>query len=440
MRKMPRIMPFVATVLAAFAAFAGAIEVAQDHADALYRTGEDATFKVTVKGDDGEVLKSGEAAWTLDNFGTVKFASGKANLADGNPFSVKGKMDTEGFLRLQVRSGTNSVIWSVGYDVEKIRQSEPRPADFDEYWTSEKARLEREVPLDPKMTLDERLSNKAYDCYRVNFATFNGKRVYGFMSVPKDKSKAPFRVRVHVPGAGAGVVSLGTSADEIHLAMNVHTFEPKETIEEQSAQMSIQNAELAERYGLPNRKAYCSLAGIGESREDYWYHDVMLGINRAVDWVCARPDVDLSQITYFGSSQGGGFGLFLCYLNPHFTKALVAVCAITGHYGYRQGRQNGWPNLIAGQAEEKRAAAERNAAYYDGVNFAYGIKTPIRFIVGLADTVCPPPDVYAAYNVCPSKDKWIQNAIGSGHNWYPWHEQNARKPGEFNFSVWLRSK
>lgn len=436
MRKMTTLM----SAFAAIAAFAATIEVEQDRADALYRTGDEATFAVTVKGDDGAPLKSGTATWTLDNFGSKKFASGRTDLAEGNPFNVKGRMDEAGFLRLQVHSGTNSVVWSVGYDVEKIRQNEPRPADFDEYWTSEKARLEREVPLDPKMTLDERLSTKTYNCYRVNFATFGGKRVYGFMAVPKDSSKAPFRVRVNVPGAGPGVVSAGTGADEIHLVMNVHTFEPKATHEEQRAQMLLQNAVLAERFGLPNRNAYCSIAGIGESREDYWYHDVMLGINRAVDWVCARPDVDLSQITYFGSSQGGGFGLFLCYLNRHFTKALVAVCAITGHYGYRQGRQNGWPNLISGQAEGKRAAAERNAAYYDGVNFAYGIRTPIRFIVGLADTVCPPPDVYAAYNVCPSKDKWIQNAIGSGHNWYPWHEQNARKPGEFNFSVWLRSK
>lgn len=437
MRKMMTLMP----AFAAIAAFAATIEVEQDRADALYRTGDEATFAVTVKGDDGAPLKSGTATWSLDNFGSKKFASGNTDLAESNPFKVKGRMDEEGFLRLQVRSGTNSVVWGVGYDVEKIRQNEPRPADFDEYWTSEKARLEREVPLDPKMTLDERLSTKTYNCYRVNFATFGGKRVYGFMAVPKDSSKAPFRVRVNVPGAGPGAVSAGTGDDEIHLVMNVHTFDPKATHEEQKAQMQLQNAALAEKYGLPERNAYsCSIAGIGESREDYWYHDVMLGINRAVDWVCARPDVDLSQVTYFGSSQGGGFGLFLSYLNSHFTKSFVAVCAITGHYGYRQKRMNGWPNLIARQSADKRAAAERYAAYFDGVNFAYGIKSPIRFIVGFADMACAPADVYAAYNVCRSKDKGIINAIGSGHNWYPWHSQNAKKPGGFNFDVWLRTK
>ena len=423
------------TVLAAFAA---KIEISQNHADALYRTGEETVFTVSVKDDSGNLLKDGNAKWSLDNFGSIKYSSGQADLAKGNPFTVKGRMDEEGFLRLNVKSGTNSLLWAVGYDVEKIRQSEPCPADFDSYWASEKARLEREVPLDPKMTRDAKLSNKVYDCYRVNFATFNGKRVYGFLSVPTDKSKAPFRVRVTVPGAGPGVVSCGTQPDEITLAMNVHTFEPEATQEAQREHMKRQNRALAEKFGLANKGAYCSLAGISSSREDYWYHDVMLGINRAVDWVCARPDVDLTQVTYTGSSQGGGFGLFLNYLNSHFTKAFVAVCAITGHYGFRQKRQNGWPRLIDGQPD--RAAAEKNAAYFDGVYFAARIKHPIRFIVGFADTTCPPAAVYAAYNVCPSKDKYIVNAIGSGHSWSKWQRENVGKPGWMSFDKWLRTK
>jgi cephalosporin-C deacetylase-like acetyl esterase len=437
---MNKIISTVAAVGAALAANAARIEIAQDHADALYKAGEEATFTVTVKDDAGALLKSGLASWTLDNFGLKKIAKGKADLAAGNPFTVKGKMDEEGFLRIRVNAYTNSVVWGVGYDVEKIRQNEPCPADFDAYWTAEKARLEREVPLDPKMTLDEKRSTAVYSCYRVNFATFNGKRVYGFMCVPKDASKAPFRVRVSVPGAGPGVTSAGTNPNEIYLVMNVHTFEPEGTRDEQQAHMKRQNAALAEKYDLPNKTSYCSNAGIAESREDYWYHDVMLGINRAVDWVCARPDVDLAQVTYTGSSQGGGFGLFLTYLNGHFTKSFVAVCAITGHFGYKQGREAGWPKLISNQRPGKRAVAERNAAYFDGVNFAARIKSPIRFIVGFSDQTCPPADVYAAYNVCPSKDKAIVNAIGSPHGWGEWYSKNRGKPGWIDFDGWLRSK
>ena len=422
-----------------YAAFAVKIDISQDHADALYRAGEEAVFTVAVKDDGGALLKSGEARWTLDNFGTVELGSGDVKLADGNPFTVRGKMDADGFLRLRVKTAAKSIVWGVGYDVEKIRQSEPCPPDFDAYWTSEKARLEREVPLDPKMALDETISTDVYNCYRVSFATFNGKRVYGFLSVPKDASAAPFRVRVKVPGAGAGAIYARTVPGEITLAMNVHTFEPKATYEEQGEAMRQQNAALAERFGLPDKDAYCSLAGIAESREEYFFHDVMLGINRAVDWVCARPDVDLANVSYSGTSQGGGFGLFLNYLNAHFTKAFVAVCAMTGHYGHRQNRDDGWPKLIAGQQPEKRAAAEHNAAYFDGVNFAARVKTPIRFLVSFADMTCPPADVYAAYNACPSKDKAIVNAIGSGHSWFDWHARSLRRPDGFDYEKCLRA-
>ena len=72
--------------------------------------------------------------------------------------------------------------------------------------------------------------------------------------------------------------------------------------------------------------------------------------------------------------------------------------------------------------------------------FAARIKHPIRFIVGFADVTCPPAAVYAAYNVCPSKDKHIVHAIGSGHGWYKWHKENRGKPGWMDFNEWLRAK
>ena len=74
------------------------------------------------------------------------------------------------------------------------------------------------------------------------------------------------------------------------------------------------------------------------------------------------------------------------------------------------------------------------------MNFAARIKTPIRFIVGFADQTCPPADVYAAYNVCPAKDKAIVNAIGSPHGWHSWYSKNKGTPGFIDFNAWLRTK
>ena len=414
------------------------IVVTQDREGALYAAGEQAKFSVSVVDDAGVPLKDGSARWTLDNFGTEKVANGQAALAEGNPFSVTGTLAKSGFLRLRVRSGTNSVAWSVGYDVDRIRQDGTRPSDFDCYWRGEQQRLRREVPLDPTCEKVETQSRGRWDVFRISFRTFNGKRVWGFMSVPKDRTQAPFRTRVRICDAGPGAIGpWEANADEVTVTMNVYCFEPGTTGEEQTRRREAMNAEQKAKYGTDRY----STSGIGESREDYYFHDAMLGIDRAVDWLAERPEVDRTRMYYFGSSQGGGFGLYVNYLNGNFAKACFAVPACTGHYGHLQGRQDGWPNLIAAQPEAKRAAAEKFAAYFDGVHFAAGIHRPVRFIVGFSDQTCPPPDVYAAFNACASADKAIVNCVGAGHcEFNAWIKANKGKPSWLDHNAWLRDE
>ena len=424
--------------LAAGIVRADRIVVTQDRESALYAAGEEARFSVSVVDDAGQPRKDGSARWTLDNFGTEKVADGQESLAAGNPFTVTGTLAKPGFLRLKVDSGTNSAVWSVGYDVDRIRQDGTRPSDFDCYWRGEQQRLRREVPLDPTCEKVEAQSRGRWDVFKVSFRTFNAKRVWGFMSVPKDRSKAPFRTRVRICDACAGAIGpWEANADEVTVTMNVFDYEPATTNEEQKRRHAEKNAELKAKYGTGRY----SVSGIGESREDYYFHDAMLGIDRAIDWLAERPEVDRTRMYYFGSSQGGGFGLYVTYLNGNFSKACFAVPACTGHYGHLQGRQDGWPGLIAAQPEAKRKAAERFAAYFDGVHFAAGIHRPVRFLVGFADQTCPPPDVYAAFNACVSKDKAIVNCVGSGHcGFNDWVRTNEGKPSWLDYNAWLRDE
>ena len=429
-----------ALAVAGFASvWANQVKVEQDRVSALYVAGETATFRVRITDDGGEALTNGVATWTLDNFGTVKVAEGTADLATGNPFVVRGKLDEPGFLRLTVRSGKASAVWSVGYDVGGIRQDEPRPVDFDAYWAGERARLRREVPLDPRCEKVERLSTADWMAYRISFATFNAKRVWGFMTVPT-KGRPPFRCRVRICDAGGGATGpWDVNADEVTVTLDVLCFEPGRTGEEQAQRLRELNAALVAKHGLKSGSSPYAAAGIGDSREDYFFHDALCGLDRAIDWLAERPEIDPRNLVYYGSSQGGGFGLYVNYLNPRFARAVIVVPAATGHYGFRQNRQDGWPGLLDRQPPEKRAAAEKYAAYFDGVNFAAGIRTPVRFIVGFSDTTCPPPDVYAAYNACPSADKAIVNCIGAGHcGCLDWLKRNPGAPTWIDHAAWLR--
>jgi len=200
----------------------------------------------------------------------------------------------------------------------------------------------------------------------------------------------------------------------IYLVMNVHPFEPAADADGQKKLYAEQDQRLLAQYGAPR---YCQ-AGAAR-RETYFYYRVILGINRAVNWLAARPDVDKSRFTYGGTSQGGGFGFILLGLNRNFTKGVIHVPAITDLLGFQAGRDSGWPKLIENVRPEDKEAAIKTAPYFDGAHFAARITCPVRVSVGFIDETCPPAAVYAGYNALKVKDKAIAHGLGMPHRVFP---------------------
>lgn len=417
--RMPR--GVVLAALTPLAAFGATYKVDLDRADGVYRCGEAATFTVRLLSTNGLSAVDNPCA-KLDNFGAIAMTNLAFDVtATGVEFTVSGTLREPGFLRLSLPptkgGGSDPFVFSAGFEPEKIAKGSPSPADFDEFWAAARARLAREVPLDAQMTRVPERSTDKFDFYRISFATF-GRRVHGYMSIPTDKSKAPFPVDFGVCAAGFGkwTNDMAGDADSIRVQFGVYPFEPDWKWMEKgiTAKYKAMDADLKSRYGAPR---YCQ-AGIAESREDYFFYPVVLGIDRAVDWVAARPDVDCSRFRYQGTSQGGGFGFYLCGLNRKFTCAAFYVPALTDTMGYLAGRQSGWPQIVENNSgtPERRAAAEKWAPYFDGANFASRIKCPVRVAVGFSDTTCPPCAVYAAYNEIKVADKAIGNGIGMTHS------------------------
>ena len=390
--------------------------VKADKADCMYRCGEEATFTVTAVDKQGNPVSAGLVNAVVDNFGPKTQAQEKIDLSQQNPFSMKGRMMEPGFLRIRLGGkDCKNQSFGVAYEPTKLEKGSPSPADFDAFWAAARARLAREIPLDAQVVRVPERCTKDFDFFRISFATF-GRRVYGYMSVPTDKSLAPYPVDFQVAAAGFGgwTNNMGGKKDAISVFFSVYPFEPHWDWEKLGLKKKYDelNESTKEKYGV----GYAT-SGITESREDYFFYPVLLGIDRAVDWVAARPDVDRMHFRYQGTSQGGGFGFYLTGLNHVFTRAAFYVPAITDTMGYLKGRQSGWPSIVESNSAtpEKRAAAEKNAPYFDGANFAARIQCPVRVAVGFADTTCAPCAVYAAYNAIPVKDKGIVHGIGMTH-------------------------
>ena len=403
------------TAWSAASAVAAGLEftIANDHTNLIYKVGEEAAFTVTAT-TGGVAVADGLVDVTLDNFGPNVQLSNRVDLARGNPFTVKGKLAEPGFLRLTLSAKDGKKVWGVGYEPERIEKGSPSPDDFDAFWADARAKLAKEVPLDAKMTKVAERSTADFDYYRISFATY-GRRVYGYMSVPTDRSKAPYPVEFQVSAAGFGgwTNCMGGEKDVIRVFFSVYPWAPH--WDWQALGLKTAYDYMNEAYGLKyGCKRYCT-AGLSRSREEYFFYPVLLGIDRAVDWLAARPDVDKTRFWYQGTSQGGGFGFYLTGLNHTFTRAAFFVPAITDTMGYRKGRQSGWPQPVESHRAADREAVEKSAPYFDGANFASRIACPVRVAVGFSDCTCAPCAVYAAYNAIKVADKGIVHGFGMTH-------------------------
>lgn len=409
------------------------IALSADRTNAVYACGEAAVVRVAVRDAQGGLMTNGTVAFTVDAFGTNRLFVRTLDLTLDNPYVWHGTLRQPGFLRccatLVGEKRLKPTVYGIAFDPQSIRLgSGGAPQDFDTFWSNEVARLEREVPLDTRVRRLDNACSADAEVFLVSFATFNGKRVYGFLNIPAHRANEPFPVRVSVPWAGPGIAEPEPRADDnrvITLIMNVHDFEPGPDAAAQRKKYDEQNRRYAsEVAGITLRSAYENHRYAGYTcRDTYFYHDAVLGIRRAILWVLTRPDVDRTHVGYFGRSQGGGIGMMLAALTPEITRALFCQPALTDMQAYRQGRRSSWPSLVERARPNDRAAVERTAAYFDAGHFAARLTCESRVVIGFADDTCPPPCVYAAYNAIRAP-KAILHDVGVPHSDPPSYVQN----------------
>ncbi len=379
------------------------IEIKLDRADATYVCETEAVFTVTIKADKDkpDLLSDGTATVRLTNDGLDNINSHQLDLSHGNPFEIKGTLEKPGFLSLQVSfPGAKTKIYAAAFEPLKIKPAADIPEDFESFWHGEIAKAE-ESPLDLQMTPWEG-APADFIAHKVSFAAPNG-RVYGFISRPKAEGQYP--AIFSVPGAGPGFSVPQYRKGYVTMVMNVHTYDP-----------AIPGKTIKESYDDVNYGGMYMYKNIPDRTKTYM-HRAIIGINRSLNWLAEQSYVAKGKIGYYGSSQGGAFGLILGGLNKNLRAIASNVPAMCDHLGYREGRLAGWPQYC--RQMKNAPEIESMAQYYDAANFARFIDVPIRVIVGFADRTCSPSSVYAAYNVIPSKSKLIVDEIGMGHECWP---------------------
>lgn len=388
-----------------------ALRVVTDRPEAMYQRGERATFLISAHRGD-EAVVAGEFTYTLTLDGGQVLAQGTGEFG-GEAVAVAGTLTEPGILRCTVVAqdggGSVSGLAAAAFDPLAIQPAAPEPDDFLAWWEEQKA-LVRALPPDVQLSLDEGVSNERASYYRLTIANIEGKRVHGWLGVPKRPGRFP--AVLQVPAAGWNGISHGwvTLAEQGFLAMGIiiHDFDVDTTAEQAKA---YQEGPLA-GYPVMGR----------DSRETYYFRAACLGCVRAMDYLCSRPEWDGQTLLVHGSSQGGGLALICAGLDPRVTAIAANVPALCDHLGFLAGRTPGWPRLVPGP----EAAAATVAPYYDAVNFARHARCASTVCVGLVDTTCPPSGVYAAFNQLPDPKRMVVTPL-QGHVVSPEYSRALRE-------------
>ena len=255
-----------------------------------------------------------------------------------------------------------------------------RPADFDAYWDGERARLDREVPFAARLSPVDTDRLDGLDAFAVEFPSF-GRDVYGFITRPKTgDQKYPVHILVSSENREFSIENLVADSNAVTLAIN-----------------ALPRA-WSTPYDCVNR-GNNGVNGINKSREDYFYHPVVLGAARGIAWLLDQPYADAARSQIAGIGQGGGLGLWLMAFEPRIARGIFIE---PSHLN--QLNTNGpWPSLMNGtrqEVERFRAKARPNIPYFDTLNFAPRVTQPVVLATG-DEYGSPCRDVFALFRALP---------------------------------------
>ena len=424
-RTLSLIIIFMAVMVSGYAQPARqyvTVVVSPDHADWVYKPGEEAHFTLYAIKDNVKL----QGVTLQYEYGPEKLpAVFKGSVKTGKNGEATIKVPgakAPGFVTVkasvELPSGNYSGYTTIGFDPYSIKPTTTLPDDFRSYW-DDVLKKASEVPMDIRMTFSPEKSNDKADVYYVRVQSYRrGNYVYGVLTIPK--GEGPFPAVLRLPGASVrGFSGPNPLAYEgmIVFEIGIHGIPVDQSPEIYSA---LQSGSLA------------GYAAMGlDNRDTFYYKKVYVGCVRAVDFLFTLDKFDKERLAVYGGSQGGMLSIVTSSLDDR-VKYMVchypAFCDVTGYYN---GRAGGWPHLFINKNETNIQARINTSKYYDTVNFARFINIPGYYSWGFNDLTCCPTSTFSAYNVI-NAPKRLELALDAGHWLYPWHVNEGVK--------WLRTQ
>jgi cephalosporin-C deacetylase-like acetyl esterase len=405
-----------------FALLAGAqeLKVRVDHADAIYRAGQTATFSVALSG--AEPAGSSNAEFVIKRGGYTEIARGQVALPNG---TFQASLSEPGTLLAEVKTKVAGKelrgLAGAAFSPEGIQRSAPRPDDFDEFWAAKIKEL-NSAPISPVLEPGQSVKPET-DYFKITMEGFRGTKIHGQLARPKRDGKFPALLIVQWAGVYAldpWWATLPAAEGFLVLDISAHDLPMDAPPEFYRAQAD------------GPLKDYPAIGK--DDREKSYFLRMYLSAYRAADYLTQRPDWDGHNLVVTGTSQGGLQTIMLAGLHPQVTAAIANVPAGCDQSGLLAGNACGWPALatwLKGDEQKRVLAVSR---YFDCMNFAPHLKCPLLVSAGMIDETCPPSGVFSTVNQTPGPREIVVLPLSDHQG-----KNNAQKPMTDRMSAWRQA-
>lgn len=268
-----------------------------------------------------------------------------------------------------------------GVNIDEVKSTYGKPADFDQFWVRTKKELAA-VPPNFKMTERKDLEKEGEQIYLIEMQSLGNITIRAWLTLPKDrKAREKFPVYVQLPGYGNSLEPVHGVSEFAFIALNVRG---------QGNSRDVIH---------PDREDYISYSL--EDRDKYIYRGSIMDGVRLLDFIYAHQELfDTSSIFVTGGSQGGYLTLCLASVDQR-----VSICEAENP-GYIDLKVpyyiNKWPiTVFHDYADAKGVKFETlmdNFEYFNLKNFVGNIKCKVVVGIGLLDPLVPPTNELIMFN------------------------------------------
>ena len=385
-------------------------EIALDHADGIYKSGETAVCTVGVF-KDGKPL-AGEKVRLFVRWEAQKVKS-EDRVADGRPMTISCKADKPGwaYFGVEVLDGEGkplkanssrypglrrrkpTIVGEIGalFDPDKLVSPVREPADFAEFWAKRRAEA---AAVTDRPTLKELSSGVAgVRLFAVTIPCPRGVTATGYLAYPENAAPRSLPGYILFPGLTYSDVGRKNAVNRAKSGMLVfaatwHGFPVGRS-------KKYYDRELRPYYQVGQK-------GLGD-REKWVYCDIFFRVLSELEFLKARPEWDGKTLIVRGISLGGILTTFAAAIEPAVTTAVIGVPSFCECNAFEAGRT---PHSVyrKGGIARLREHPELVEAgfYYDAVNFARRLRCETFVFTGFTDESCYPSNVFAFYNAIPA--------------------------------------